>query len=699
MAEPQPPAAQAPAPEPPASGQSRLRLELLASLELCALSGLALTQPLLDVTGRSPDFFLFHGAQARDVLLMVVVFTLTPPLVLCALGAASGIAGRRTRHVAHTILVGLLLAVLAVEVGKHTLTLRGAPLAALAALAAAGTTWLYVRFNVPRQILRVSSVGPLVFVAMFVLASPAAALVLPKDRPNATAAGEATGPHPPVVMVVLDEFPLVSLLDSRGEVDATRFPNFARLAQGSTWYRNATGVSSWTPYALPAMLTGRYPAKAVAPHYSQYPQNLFTLLGGGYRIEAQESVARMCPPQFCDSGAKAPGSALPMLLKDSAGLLGDIVSPRNARRDPSTTLHEPTVADQSRKGSQPPDDTSAGPTFRWNRLNDNQPARFRDFMQGLQPSSAPTMYFLHLLMPHSPWNYLPSGMRYAAPTDLPTDSGWWTQLAYQRHSLQVEYTDRLLGEALRVLDETGLFDRSLVVVTADHGISFSAGTFGRGMEAMQGSPAELLWVPLFIKEPHQRVGRVDDRNWEHVDLVPTIADYLGVKVPWRTDGISALRQRRDRSEKYAYYYPGQRLHIDGPGNQSLLRQGSSALPRLPARPLTGLLGKLVAGFPISGGGPRATVDNIEFYRDVRPDSGAIPALVYGSVPAEVPDGTMLAVAVNGRIGAVMPVVPAVAGSPRFAGLVADESLFATGANSLELFEVKDGGASLVRLKL
>src|SRR6266511_6482853 len=93
----------------------------------------------------------------------------------------------------------------------RSLPLRGAPLAALAALAAAGTTWLYVRFNVPRQILRVSSVGPLVFVAMFVLASPAAALVLPKERPNATAAQRVIGME------------LAAFGQQRGELDPDGF--------------------------------------------------------------------------------------------------------------------------------------------------------------------------------------------------------------------------------------------------------------------------------------------------------------------------------------------------------------------------------------------------------------------------------------------------------------------------------------------
>ena len=53
-----------------------------------------------------------------------------------------------------------------------------------------------------------------------------------------------------------------------------------------------------------------------------------------------------------------------------------------------------------------------------------------------------------------------------------------------------------------------------------------------------------------------------------------------------------------------------------------------------------------------------------------PDTGTLPALVWGDVPDRVPDGTLLAVAVNGRIGAVVPVVPADPGGRRFADEVA-----------------------------
>ena len=46
---------------------------------------------------------------------------------------------------------------------------------------------------------------------------------------------------------------------------------------------------------------------------------------------------------------------------------------------------------------------------------------------------------------------------------------------WQRHLLQLGFTDRLLGRLVTRLRRAGLYDRSLLVVTADHGASFRPG--------------------------------------------------------------------------------------------------------------------------------------------------------------------------------------------------------------------------------
>ncbi|MFG1833508.1 sulfatase-like hydrolase/transferase [Micromonospora chersina] len=648
-------------------------------LEVVALVGLVVTQPLLDVLGRSPDFFLFHRASRADVLLLVALIAIAPTVPFALLGALGLVAGRLARAAVHTLVVGLLLAALAVQVGRHVTPLRGVPLLLVAGVAGAAAAAAHRRWRAPGRVLRVAAVGPLVFVGLFLFASPASAVVLPTG--NGGAAGVAgAGAHPPVVMIVLDELPLVSLLGPDGRIDATRYPHFAELAGGSTWYRNATGVSGWTPYALPAMLTGRYPAEPFAPHYSQYPDNLFTALGGLYDIKAEESITRLCPPSRCEQPV-SPEQGLGVLVRESGKLLRQVTAPVDSRIDPEDSYREQTRAEAGLDAAEP---VPADPKFRWDTLDDNQPARFTAFLAGLRPAARPTLHFLHLLMPHSPWAYLPSGAHYAAPEDLPNDGAGWVDLARARHLAQLGYTDRLIGETLRTLRASGLYDKALVLVTADHGVSFRQDWQGRGLDAITHAADQVAWVPMFVKEPGQRAGRVDDRNWEHVDLLPTIADETHVRIPWRMDGRSARQAPRERADKRFYDRPGQPLTITG------------GVPSPPAPPPPDpLLGTHVGEKP-SGG--TATVADLAAFRDVDPAHGELPALVWGTVPASVPDGTRLAVAVNGTVGAVVPVVRPDPGGRRFAALLPDDRLFAAGSNRLDLYRVEAGGA-LRRLTL
>ncbi|WP_320066243.1 sulfatase-like hydrolase/transferase [Micromonospora sp. RTGN7] len=669
-----PPAAPTPTADPAPDGPTRAarwRAEVGRLLEVVALVGLVVTQPMLDVLGRSPDFFLFHRATRGEILTLVALIALVPTLPVALLGAASGFAGRAVRAAVHTGVVALLLAALAVQVGRHGTPLRGVPLLLVAAVLGAAGAAAHRRWRAPGRVLRVAAAGPLVFVALFVFASPASAVVLPRGHTGAAGVAGA-GEHPPVVLLVLDELPLVSLLGPDGRVDAARYPHFAELAAGSTWYRNATGVSGWTPYALPAMLTGRYPERPVAPHYSQYPENLFTALGGRYDIRAQESITRLCPPSRCDPPA-GPRPGLGTLVRASGELLRQVTAPVDSAVDPEASYREPTAAEAGLDAAEPiPDD----PKFRWDSLDDNQPARFTTFLAGLRPSDRPTLHFLHLLMPHAPWQFLPSGARYAAPDDLPTDGTGWVELARQRHLAQLAYTDRLIGETLRTLRATGLYDRALVAVTADHGVSFDNGFQGRGMAAIRAAAGQVAWVPMFVKEPGQRAGRVDERNWEHVDLLPTVADLAHVRIPWHVDGRSARQAPRERADKRFYDQPGEPVTLPG---------GVPSPPPLPAPHR--LVGTTVGQPPTAGA---VRVADLAAFRAVDPDTGELPALVWGTVPASVRDGTLLAVAVNGRIGAVVPVLPPDAGGRRFAAFLPDDRLFRAGANRLDVYRVGPG---------
>lgn len=52
---------------------------------------------------------------------------------------------------------------------------------------------------------------------------------------------------------------------------------------------------------------------------------------------------------------------------------------------------------------------------------------------------------------------------------------------------------------------------------------------------------QVLWVPLLVKTPGEAEGEVIDDNVESVDVLPTIAELLGVDLPWEVDGVSASK--------------------------------------------------------------------------------------------------------------------------------------------------------------
>ena len=182
----------------------------------------------------------------------------------------------------------------------------------------------------------------------------------------------------------------------------------------------------------------------------------------------------------------------------------------------------------------------------------------------LKPSERPLFCFTHLVLPHYPWTFLPSGDQYQSDFSWPSipagshgelgevwDDDPQTVLRNEhRYRLQVGYVDRFIGQLLDRLQESKMLNESLLIVTADHGVSFRSGHSRRVPDA--DNLADIVSIPLFIKYPGQTEGRIDDRNIESVDLLPTVADVLGLQLPEPVDGTSALHERR-RPRKTFYY--------------------------------------------------------------------------------------------------------------------------------------------------
>src|SRR5918994_3028924 len=92
---------------------------LLTALHVAGLWAIAVVQPLLDVVGRAPEFFVAHRAGPADILLVVAGLLLLAPLVPIALIAAAGVLGSRVRSVVTATIVALLVGLVAVQVMKQ----------------------------------------------------------------------------------------------------------------------------------------------------------------------------------------------------------------------------------------------------------------------------------------------------------------------------------------------------------------------------------------------------------------------------------------------------------------------------------------------------------------------------------------------------------------------------------------------------
>jgi hypothetical protein len=468
--------------------------------------------------------------------------------------------------------------------------------------------------------------------------------------------------HPPVVLLVLDEFPVASLLDTSGRVDAGRYPNFARLAASSTWFRFATGADDFTRRAVPAILSSRVPPERRYPVVRNYPHNLFTALHPFYDLDVQESGTHLCPYASCRADGPTWGGGLLAFL-------------RTGRR----------------------------------------PARTARWVAAITPRARPTLYFAHELFPHRPWSLLPSGRAYLhgfedqprhADAAEGVDDPFLVVHMWQRHLLQLGYTDRLIGALLDRLQRTGLWQRALVIVTADHGIAFRVGEYRRTLARV--NVGGLAPVPLFVKLPGQTVARTVDRHVRTIDILPTIGAVAHAPLHPGVEGRSLLEpDAAPGGERVQMYERGNRLlRFSGAdvrrGLAAVVRRqhalfGDRTWPRLyRIGPHQELIGRRVAARPSRT--LHATVATPGEYARVDPRSGFVPSLVIARISGGRPGRRRdIAVAIDGRIAAVGRSVHIVGDPTEYATLLVPEETLGPGAHRVELLEVTAAGHGLALL--
>jgi hypothetical protein len=676
-----------------------------AAIHVAALWALAVAGPLYGVLSESAEFFVAYRTTRVDIALFVIAVSVVAPLAVWALVRLAGTVSARAGRAGLSIVVAALAGLLAAQALQ---SLRP-PTYLHIGMAAGFGTLAGVLYGMPAARAFVTWLAPaiLAFPLVFLLHRNISAIVWPAHEDASVEIPPDL--NTPIVFIVFDQLPLTSILAPDGGIDAGSYPGFAELARVSTWFRNATTVGELTTWALPPLVSGEFADAGRLPSVAGYPRNLFTALGRTYAMEVFEPITTLCPDEICRPGARRGGPSLGPMLSDAVVvMLHRIVPPAWSSRLPPVTENWRGFAD------------AQGFQRRWAGARERDRRDILDdFVDAISRADpARTVYFLHALLPHEPYEYLPSGQDSGRIRRLPGISfGRWTTnelpvaQGYARHLLQVALVDRFVGRLLDRLRTEGLFDRALLVVTSDHGVSFVP---GRAMKALSEDTAtSIAPVPLFVKRPFQPAGEWSDRNVQSVDVLPAIADVLDLDLPYEMDGQSPFDAGRPAPQEKIVVHAGGRARMTFAADE--LRDTTAVIERRrkwfgdgPAPywttrldPLPELRGRSIDRLPVATDPDlRIAFDAADDVMHAEPQGDLVPALLTGRVRGTVGRSASvdLAIAINGRIEATTSTHVDLGDTPdgTWSALV-EPTVYKAGYNDVRVYVIRrdPGGVRLI----
>lgn len=176
---------------------------------------------------------------------------------------------------------------------------------------------------------------------------------------------------------------------------------------------------------------------------------------------------------------------------------------------------------------------------------------FADARSYLERAQRPYFLWVHSLQPHDP--YLPpEPFRYTFLKNRVVDNleditryPIHRQFDFKvqniinmlrcRYDENILYIDHKFGMFIKYIENSGIADNSVIIVSADHGESFTKGYFGHNGRYLY---RPLIHIPLIIYLPLQQTGGRIYCNAEQVDIAPTILDLIGVEIPGWMEGES-----------------------------------------------------------------------------------------------------------------------------------------------------------------
>jgi arylsulfatase A-like enzyme len=483
-----------------------------------AVVGLAEAGLLTATAGQTEEYWLFpYAVVSYGALGMLLAIGCT--------SIAAAVAPERTRHNAFGLCGAVALFALGGAVARYQViqrvfhedlvTFSFAGLAVhLALFVSVGGLALAVmragrRVQRDRGGVLIAAIG-LIFclggsVAVAALASPRA----PEETATGWSRRGATSSAPNIILIIADTLRADAVGSYGAEPGAT--PALDRFAAEAVRFENTYAQSSWTRPSIATILTSLYPSVHGAMHkMDALPDRVTTvaeaLHAKGYWTTGFVSNINVAPifnyQQGFDEYTYLPPTFY-FWATDSAAQLAIYKGLR--------VVHERFFGDR---------------IYVYNYYQDA--AVVTEAVSGWLRRRPPSPFFLliHYMDPHDPYFEVPYNGRGVARVATPNPPASRKNELHTLYGEDVGYLDDNLGALFATLKSLGLYDSSIIAVTADHGEEFQDhGGWWHGTTLYE----EVLRVPLIVKRAHEeRAGQVESRAARTLDIAPTLLAAAGL---------------------------------------------------------------------------------------------------------------------------------------------------------------------------
>jgi len=385
------------------------------------------------------------------------------------------------------------------------------------------------RLTTPLAPLAVLLVGVLGIGGGLSLAFAPPAPKLPAVRPIEPAL--ATKPN--VILVMVDTL-RADHLSCYGAEIAT--PNLCRLADEGTLYR-AFSHASWTKPATASLLSSTLPSTHRAMSKPSSLSHDLTLVSEAMKAGGYTTGGVVSNINLAESFGFAQG------YDDYYYLAPDYIA---GAKESSSKLIAYQLMRQIALGPL------AGDSLRFSDYyQDSQVVNGVAFEWLERRKDERFFLFLHYMDPHDPYFEHPYNGVGVARVKLPEPDPAQAERLATLYRGEVEYLDGEFGKLLAKLEALGLYDDTVIALTADHGEEFAEhGGFWHGLTLYD----EQIHVPLLIKWSRHDSPPAEGASAgiaRSIDVAPTLLGAAGIPVPASMQGVDlrtpfAARLEKDR---------------------------------------------------------------------------------------------------------------------------------------------------------